>query len=518
VKCDSGTPVCTRCKSTGRKCDGYQPHRVRFLAVIGGGPDRRPPNPSLTHNANAPEEARALQFYRERTALTLSDHSHSDFWLRLVPQVSYSDLAIKHMIITLASIEEALDTAPDPWPCYDTCLKHHSKAIGSIIRTSPSPPVEVVLIFSVLFATYYNMQGKSSNALDHVENGLNIVREWRASRASDLGLSQTDAGSEVIEKQIGPMFANFEEQITDLHSNPDKGPLNLPKEISQPQLLPFLIPRAFSNFDEAHRYLRGVMSLVTHAMQLYSLFPSQKLESIRALQARNYLDDWLRSFETCKKAYSHQPSGHNVSRTGILLEIHYRAFCIMLESFPVQDEMRFDSFNADFGFIIAQSRALITDRPSHVDSVDDDDMNHFRSMDDIDRLGLIPPLFLTATRCRVPYLRRQALSLLRILQSVESVWDSMSAARIAEQVMLIEERGLDMVRTKTEISEHRRIRLASADFDAESGKLRLKFRRFPYRDQGMIQEEQIVWSARVSSFNRIESVDPVSLTSSVPLS
>ncbi len=103
-----------RCKSTGRKCDGYQPYRVRFLAVKGGGLDLRLPNPSLTYNTNAPEEARALQFYRERTALKLSDHSHSDFWLRLVLQVSYSDVAVKHMVVTLASIEEALDTAPDP--------------------------------------------------------------------------------------------------------------------------------------------------------------------------------------------------------------------------------------------------------------------------------------------------------------------------------------------------------------------------------------------------------------------
>jgi Fungal Zn(2)-Cys(6) binuclear cluster domain len=70
VKCDELGPVCFRCKGTGRKCDGYQPHRVQFLAGIGRGLDRQLPNPSLTHNANAPEEARALQFYHERTALT----------------------------------------------------------------------------------------------------------------------------------------------------------------------------------------------------------------------------------------------------------------------------------------------------------------------------------------------------------------------------------------------------------------------------------------------------------------
>ena len=95
----------------------------------------------------------------------------------MVPRVSCSDLAIKHMIITSASIEEALDTGPNPWPCYDKRLKHHSKAISSITKPTLSTlPVEVALTFSLLFATYYNMQGKSSNALDHIEDGLNIIR------------------------------------------------------------------------------------------------------------------------------------------------------------------------------------------------------------------------------------------------------------------------------------------------------------------------------------------------------
>ena len=511
MKCDERSPICIRCQSTGRKCDGYKPRRVKFASVIGSTLDRRLPNPSMTYDANVPEETRALQFYSQRTAIKLADHSHSEFWIRLVPQMSYWDLAVKHMIVTLASIEEALDTAPDPRPCYEKCLKHHSKAIGSITR-HPSPPVEVVLIFSVLFATYFNMQGKSSSALDHVENGLHIIREWKSSQSPDLGLTKGDAGSEVIENQIGPMFATFEEQVTELHSSSDKDTLNVPKPVSHARLLPFLMPRRFGSFEEAHRYLRAVMSLVTHAMQLYRLFPNQRLDSIRALQARNYLHDWLQSLQGCKKAYFHQPFGDNVSTACILLEIHYRAFSIMLKAYPTQDEMKFDSFNDDFVFIITQSRALVTHLPAEPNSSKGDDPENLRNAHDTLRFGMIPPLFLTATRCRVPHLRRHALSLLRVLHSVEGVWNNDSAARIAEQVMLIEERGLTIIRTGTEIGEQRRIRLSSALFNADTGKLLLKFRRFPYREQGTLYEEGIVWPARISPFNQVESLDQVSFT------
>lgn len=58
--------------------------------------------------------------------------------------------------------------------------------------------------------------------------------------------------------------------------------------------------------------------------------------------------------------------------------------------------------------------------------------------------------------------------------------------------MLIEERGFEMVRAETVISEDCRIRLSSADFDVESGTLRLKYRCFPYREQSMLRVEEIV--------------------------
>lgn len=147
----------------------------------------------------------------------------------------------------------------------------------------------------------------------------------------------------------------------------------------------------------------------------------------------------------------------------------------------------------------------MSDRPDG--SKDNDEP---KSTDDIGRSDLIPLLFLAATRCRVPYLRRQALSLLRTLKSANTIRSSNSAAKIAEQVMLIQEPGLDMVHTSKQIGDHPRTRLSSAEFDAESGKLRLTPRLFPYREQGLLGEEEIVWPAHASSFYGIEILDPVS--------
>ncbi|KAG5985519.1 hypothetical protein E4U54_006005 [Claviceps lovelessii] len=54
-------------------------------------------------------------------------------------------------------------------------------------------------------------------------------------------------------------------------------------------------------------------------------------------------------------------------------------------------------------------------------------------------LGIVPPLYVVATKCREPRLRRQAIQLLRSSARREGMWDSELAANIGQWVMHIEE-------------------------------------------------------------------------------
>ena len=58
--------------------------------------------------------------------------------------------------------------------------------------------------------------------------------------------------------------------------------------------------------------------------------------------------------------------------------------------------------------------------------------------------GVVMPLFLVVTRCRHPVTRRHALTLLRRLNRQEGIWNSGVAAAVAEQVVLLEEKDLDV--------------------------------------------------------------------------
>lgn len=64
--------------------------------------------------------------------------------------------------------------------------------------------------------------------------------------------------------------------------------------------------------------------------------------------------------------------------------------------------------------------------------------NHIKPSFSAD-LGIVPPLYVVATKCRSPLLRRQAIQLLRSSSRREGMWDSELTARIGTWIMDIEE-------------------------------------------------------------------------------
>ena len=57
-------------------------------------------------------------------------------------------------------------------------------------------------------------------------------------------------------------------------------------------------------------------------------------------------------------------------------------------------------------------------------------------------MGVVPPLYFVALKCREPVVRRRAISLIKKAPERESIWKSLPTARIAERVLQLEETGL----------------------------------------------------------------------------
>ena len=71
--------------------------------------------------------------------------------------------------------------------------------------------------------------------------------------------------------------------------------------------------------------------------------------------------------------------------------------------------------------------------------------------------GIILPLYIVATKCRHPVLRRRAIALLKSARRQEGVLNSLLTGRVAERLVELEEEGLENIECAEEFPNCARI-------------------------------------------------------------
>ncbi|KAF5675556.1 transcriptional regulatory moc3 [Fusarium heterosporum] len=115
VRCGEEKPVCVRCTSTGRVCDGYTsvspfPSPLASTSKSSSVTYFDPVNPVADFKLTLPrqnsQEVRSYRYFLEVTAPSLSGSFYADFWLVELPRVCLSDAAIWHAVVSLGSAHE----------------------------------------------------------------------------------------------------------------------------------------------------------------------------------------------------------------------------------------------------------------------------------------------------------------------------------------------------------------------------------------------------------------------------
>ncbi len=78
---------------------------------------------------------------------------------------------------------------------------------------------------------------------------------------------------------------------------------------------------------------------------------------------------------------------------------------------------------------------------------------------------IVAPLYAMAHKCRDPVLRRKAVSLLYAVPRQEGIWDSHLAARVAENLIGMEEQGLGSVKCCADIPDSARLNTVDVQFN-----------------------------------------------------
>ncbi|KAI1808899.1 hypothetical protein F4811DRAFT_558935 [Daldinia bambusicola] len=438
VKCDEGKPVCLRCYSTGRVCEGY--------GIWGGGGNdygRRPVASSsrtLTSfyastliKAVSQEETQCLEWFAYRSTLKLPGAFRFEFWDKLIFQAASTEPAVLHAILALSSAHRreglgfhaSLDVATVEQEHF--ALKHYTNAINHLqphFASKSNWSIRVALIACLMFVITEYLRGNFLTGYNHLQNGLRILNEFRA-RSSAIGnysLFQ-ESCCDPADAWIIQAFIRFDEDYS--HDSP-------------------AIPPIFQSVNQGRQLLDRIINQIfylSHECRRQGQF-EDKVDSLSLLSRQRKLEAKLNSWNDAFQASRACLLTNKITQSTaayILLEIYYTIAKIMTDTcLMLEDQMRYDMHTTAFEFIMNQldyirnlsiipSLAPVFHFPDTSTSIAD--------------LGAILALYYVALKCRVHSIRCRVLNYAMKISHQEGIWSSHLAARIIQEVINIEEDG-----------------------------------------------------------------------------
>ena len=459
MKCDEVKPACGRCTSSGRRCDGYVPTGVVQLSV------------DVPGDYN---ERRGYHFFRLKSLGEILGQQDAEFWKSLFLQASYTQPAIKHALIAVASVHESLELSEGDVARNEAVaqkkrvfsLKHYNKAIQLLINDKRKSPNQLctALVICVLFIVFEGFSSNYPACALHLENGLALLDQWSSARelprksGDDLIYSE-----DLINDRVAPILVRCTAQAATFADSR----IHAGRYSTYPVLpsAPVLPPR-FDSFTKAREALDNVMRWTL--LTVNSSEPSSGPET-GAMLART-LEDWRQAFSPLPKGTETKLEHHGF-RAARCMQIHYLVAFIIINTYLSDDETVFDKYIDQFGTIVNEAQKLLS-----TDGGVDEQYKLSFSFD----FGVTPPLYFTASRCRDPLIRRRALALMRLSHRMQGPWNSEHSAKCAEEIIRIEEAGDGLVKSCEDVPEKSRLRKVSADVQHENECIKMVYVHAPY--------------------------------------
>ena len=301
-KCDERKPDCLRCMLDGKKCEYNVPQTKLFPALQSHHSNHTSPGPCPAYEICDPAEQRALLYFRERTGPGLTGFTSytNTFWNSLIPGLSESEPAIRHIVIAIATKHEALNSNPErAVELEPLCAKHHSLALRTLTRPSLFQNEEILLVSCIAFITFERLQdpyGTAGHYLRYVVAGLKILKERERLQPPP----DNAAPFNLVDSFIEPMFFQIQ-LVLSMFCEPARLICNNTEHVNS--VFPD-IPPSFSSLEKARdaffricvwRFIlshRGEIWGKTSEsfLQIKSLFAKWH-ESLNALEAKFAADD-----------------------------------------------------------------------------------------------------------------------------------------------------------------------------------------------------------------------------------
>ncbi len=474
VKCDEEKPACSKCRSTGRVCDGYETNPSTSKSLQYKNAQLFPADFTLKALSIIPgpiigitgtnQERRSFSFFCYQTGHQLSTALSLTNTHQLILQASHSDQAVRSAVIALGSIGERLSIhnvlTPDNEQanaCHDFARLQYYKALKSLrerISDHSEGLSNLPMILCFLFTVFEFLQGNDSGSLIHLRSGLNILRRHHDSLSS--GLQTLSPDRDPLQHEIVRVFSMMDIQATVwLGSNTFQSPIMIP--LDGPGDAPAHLDR-FSTLDEAadsldyqivrlyyFRRLVATDSGTGLADQAPSAVHAQRLELL--LQ----LEKWPVSLQALIENLKGRIDTEMSHRISVMEMNHKINMAILTACLQPSDQQVYADHELEFRRIVDLAKSVIGPSNGHanvrIEHIVDANNGATQPVPMFAfYAGVIQPLYLTAIKCQNLDVCREAISLLSSSPWREGAWDSATMARIAaRRVQEVEDGYMDTV-------------------------------------------------------------------------
>ncbi|CAG8956230.1 hypothetical protein HYFRA_00003610 [Hymenoscyphus fraxineus] len=417
--------------------------------------------------------------------------------------IRHAVVALGALYKTLEKASESPPGSPDNNNTFDTAPNHYRFALQQYAKSvtrlresmmnNETNSQRTILISVVLFTCFESFTGNHTSAITQIQHGLGLLEERRQDKRQPLVRQRND----VVEDELVQMFTRLAIQAKSydmafhfphpwvIRLTPATNPTT-PQSPTSPSdagshdgSFDTIIPDTFRTLQEARTALDSLVERGMRFLEAMSSFyhgPNGILPHEVKSQGsgfRTQLANWASAFEQLL-AGRRGPNFSNTERAGILVlkMTHLMSSILFLMGFSTS-EMDFDHYAPYFKDIVELGKEVVVDeeltlaqqkcgspssckhRQPHTNSFhfpgitsqqpgllqDEESYTHIKASFALD-LGIVPPLFVVATKCRDRKIRREAIKLLKNSPRREGMWDSILCGRVAQWIMEIEEEGM----------------------------------------------------------------------------
>lgn len=436
MKCDETKPLCKRCTSTGRHCEGYaaQPPSAQdnyFDLLL---QSQRPPHPFGA--VTSKDEGRALQYFHAAASPLMVGANDASFWTKVVMQFTHFEPAVRHSVVAIGLLHEQIHKSKELGVAMPALtdeylpLKHYNLAIRELKGMDAVEKRPIVLFACVLFICIEIMQSNREVALQHCKHGLAILEHcvyhypW-------------------TQEHLIPLFRKLSMCL--YYFDDDTSPYSVLDAFAGPQY------ERFESFNDAQHQMdeifRRMLRLVKRGAAyrgkntLDQPLPQHLLIEQEAVDVR--LDDWNRLFTAYDDHLLMMTTSplmkiHDLNNQ-FLLNMKRKHLLTMYEVCRVwntmafaTDELGYDDFMDVFEGMVGYLQNIDTSPTSDPDAEN-------RVLRFVFEMGFQPTIYFLTTKCRDIKTRLEAMSFIKKFGVPrESLWDSMHTFHICRRIIEIE--------------------------------------------------------------------------------